>query len=656
MPDFTAICNLRRHLAKEGKYAELAALNAVACGGSLAGERLGAASRACSHCGAQVEDAAHRYYLCPSLRLIHDEDGILAKTRWMVPKVRSGNWSHMECLWSRAILPGTCVDVSEEVDGDDRRKWVLGSPQEAASASGAVFSDGSGGEAWVPKQIRRAGAGGASVDFTFDGDKFIAHRVGLVLGEVQGRQTVPRAELSAGELVLRETSLARPALWSDARYVVTGANAGGAQQESLLMSANGDGWGAFFDVFNADEFPSVRKVKAHRSILAVFAGRLSMQEYVGNHLADAAADAAAHVLQPPAWACQHVEHWTGIAYLIARRLSFIEAARWRSISRLVPEPSLPEVAVPPSVVETANDVSARIVAMGHVLRDQGSGTRCLLCLEWRHRRFATFWETAPCECAFTPETEEDDDPTDGPCQGQKPASVVGGYKLEKPESDGTEVSGVRQVDQRSGAGDLDDSDGSLLELDEEMEVLVTSAGNEAWPDDPSAAEWGLEAPAAPDFHREAPRLDECRLITRAERDRRRRAHRVAQRAAAEAARRNEHSARSAMRHTAHGDDPTRTVLRDATYPRASGLHSTHRLRGCGGIVFCDRCGGTHTGAGGKRGLLPKPCVGRVAQGSVDRLSKLRQGLLPSGFAEWPDAAAQPKDRRAVRPVALTDVS
>ena len=72
--------------------------------------------------------------------------------------------------------------------------------------------------------------------------------------------------------------------------------------------------------------------------------------------------------------------------------------------------------------------------------------------------------------------------------------------------------------------------------------------------------------------------------------------------------------------------------------------------GCGGVVFCLHCGGTHTGAGGMRGLLPKPCPKRVAPGSVDRLSRLKQGWLPRGLTEWPDAAAQPADQRAVRPV------
>ena len=602
VPDFTAIRNLRRVLCKKGQFAEVAALNAVACGGSLVGERLGIDSNACSHCGATREDAAHRYYLCPSLRLIPDEDGILAKTKWIASKVETGAWAHLQCLWSRAIVPGDVIGSIIEEDSDSILEWCLGSIQEAAVASGAVFSDGSGGEAWVPQQIRRVGAGSASVDFEFDGSKFVARSVGVALSEVRGKQTVPRAELAAAELAFRVTPGATPVLWSDARYVVDGANSSRARQEGLLMGSNGDGWGTFFDMYKHEERPPVRKVKAHQSISAVYAGKISMLEYVGNHLADAAADAAAQVLQSRANTCQHVERWTGIAYLIAHRLSFIEAYRWRSISRLVPEPVFPEVIEPRSVKQMKCDFEMRIAAMGHVLRDQGAGTRCLLCLQWRHRGLAVFWETTPCEVAQG---------------GQHAQGLTESCEDQFP------------VPSRAARArlDVDDSDGSVPDRDEHVSGI-----DEAWSEEPTAAEFCLGGAEVP------------RLITRAERDRRRREYHLAQRVAAKKTKQNATKARDAMRHSARGG-----VWTDSRTPTATGLHSTHLLRVCGGVVFCLHCGGTHTGAGGMRGLLPKPCPKRVAPGSVDRLSKLKQGWLPRGLTEWPDAAAQPADQRAVRP-------
>ena len=82
-----------------------------------------------------------------------------------------------------------------------------------------------------------------------------------------------------------------------------------------------------------------------------------------------------------------------------------------------------------------------------------------------------------------------------------------------------------------------------------------------------------------------------------------------------------------------------------------GLHVSHRLWWCGGFTFCTSCGGTHTGAGGRRGLLPNPCELKIAPGgSLARLQKLQAGRLPYGVEEWPDAAAPPRAVREVRRV------
>ncbi len=59
--------------------------------------------------------------------------------------------------------------------------------------------------------------------------------------------------------------------------------------------------------------------------MALYEGKLNNSEYLGNHLADIA---AASLLQTLGVHRLHVEKWTGIAYLVAQRLSFIEVARW----------------------------------------------------------------------------------------------------------------------------------------------------------------------------------------------------------------------------------------------------------------------------------------------------------------------------------------
>ena len=47
-------------------------------------------------------------------------------------------------------------------------------------------------------------------------------------------------------------------------------------------------------------------------------------------------------------------------------------------------------------------------------------------------------------------------------------------------------------------------------------------------------------------------------------------------------------------------------------------------------------------------MLKKPCKGvLVGEGSLARLQRLGQGLLPPSLTEWPDALATPRDARPV---------
>ena len=112
--------------------------------------------------------------------------------------------------------------------------------------------------------------------------------------------------------------------------------------------------------------------------------------------------------------------------------------------------------------------------------------------------------------------------------------------------------------------DVDDSDGSVLDRDEHVSGI-----DKAWSEEPTAAEFCLGGAEVP------------RLITRAERDRRRRKYHLAQRVTAKKTQQNATKARDAMRHSARGG-----VWTDSRTPTATGLHSTHLLRVCGGVVFC----------------------------------------------------------------------
>ena len=107
----------------------------------------------------------------------------------------------------------------------------------------------------------------------------------------------------------------------------------------------------------------------------------------------------------------------------------------------------------------------------------------------------------------------------------------------------------------------------------------------------------------------------------------------------------------AQRWPAQGDASDTALERDAgglaPVPPPE-LHGSHELWWCGGFFFCGRCGGIRAGAGGRLGLLPRECRAEVPVGSKDRWKKLRQGILPSGYAEWPDGATANLRRTARR--------
>ena len=81
-------------------------------------------------------------------------------------------------------------------------------------------------------------------------------------------------------------------------------------------------------------------VASHMQLTAVAASKLTWQSYLGNHMADLAADLSARFRQPKAPTCVAIEEWQGITHRVCQRLSFIEASRWDDIAPTVcaPEP------------------------------------------------------------------------------------------------------------------------------------------------------------------------------------------------------------------------------------------------------------------------------------------------------------------------------
>ncbi len=82
IPSFEPAKQARKWLTRRGRTAEAKALDVVVCGGSWHGGR--AQLRRRCKCG-QIETPFHRYWTCPRLRGIAEEDGgdIIAATQWL---------------------------------------------------------------------------------------------------------------------------------------------------------------------------------------------------------------------------------------------------------------------------------------------------------------------------------------------------------------------------------------------------------------------------------------------------------------------------------------------------------------------------------------------------------------------------------------------
>ena len=146
-------------------------------------------------CHTSVETAAHRYYFCPALRRIEEDDatGVVAKTRWMARKVQT-EWKDWPCLYARALLPKCCWDI---VPPDQLPKVArqVGDFHAQGVANATLFSDGAGGSERQPPHLRRAGAGSAAAKVEWRDGSLTVVAAALARHSVLGLKTVPRAEL-----------------------------------------------------------------------------------------------------------------------------------------------------------------------------------------------------------------------------------------------------------------------------------------------------------------------------------------------------------------------------------------------------------------------------------------------------------------------------
>ena len=120
-------------------------------------------------------------------------------------------------------------------------------------------------------------------------------------------------------------------------------------------------------------------------------------DYIGNFLADALADAAATRSQSRRAATMSIEMWHKRAYLIALRLAFIEARSWEhDKQRLMPAPQPLPPWNPPELEERGRGMREEINAMGHRLKLRRDRIFCLRCRHQRGKDNHVYWTRNRC--------------------------------------------------------------------------------------------------------------------------------------------------------------------------------------------------------------------------------------------------------------------
>ncbi len=141
----------------------------------------------------------------------------------------------------------------------------------------------------------------------------------------------------------------------------------------------------------------VNKVAAHQHLASAISGQQSLFDYLGNHLADAAAGAAAERALAASERAEAIATWECRAFIVAKRLAFIEAWHWRQPCReelLAPEPLPPWEPPEPSLIR--NSIQSQIDARGHMLFRVNGRMSCRRCHKKRNANEYKYWINNTC--------------------------------------------------------------------------------------------------------------------------------------------------------------------------------------------------------------------------------------------------------------------
>ncbi len=287
-------------------------------------------------------------------------------------------------MWERGILPPAMAARDGVAQRSDVRTWKVGEFARVIERGGQVYTDGAGPIGRPARPGAHVHAGAVAVIPEADGNGTKLGDFALLMGQVPGKQTVPRAEIWA--LVLAAS--AAPAgqdfeVGIDASYVTNGCS----RADLVACGLNGDLWCTLFNVV-ADRGGRVvvKKVESHlaeKGAAHIITKRPTVGDVTGNAMADQAANLARQLDgrdgQDLQWSTAY-----GRTVNIVKRLAVIQARIWQSRDGAkLYEPIAAEDGPTITKQSAIQEAVAAIGRAGHHVVAKDNGFRCTRCGHWR---------------------------------------------------------------------------------------------------------------------------------------------------------------------------------------------------------------------------------------------------------------------------------
>ncbi len=349
-------------------------------------------------CGAPAT-ARHVFWECPRLETHQCEH--IAKTNWMVRLFQDRERRRStECLWARGLTPRHLLDIGKPRPRVHEVATVPTSKfQEAAARSKDIFTDGAGAKPWMPQSRPHAGARVTAFDLCEE--TLMVSTVEICGVNVPGRQTAPRAETIAASVASEAAGPRRAedraTVWPGAIYVTNGMQ-GIVDNAKLHEGANGDLWRRAFETASHTTWT---RTPAHIELGHVRRSQVSIKQFVRNAVADDVAGAMAEAAARDDASLVDISQWEAYSFLIARRLAFIVAERWRGRDDKVADVEMMPLqeAAPWEVRKSA--LIFEIGKQGHDLfqTDDKGGSMCSICRRKKSAKGVQTWCKTPRSAA-----------------------------------------------------------------------------------------------------------------------------------------------------------------------------------------------------------------------------------------------------------------